>query len=356
MKAIDYAKMMCDTLMEEYNAEDLPYFKGRFHYIQGVLLLGMLRTYELCGDERYIKYIKDWVDSTIEEDGTVKIREELLDDMMPAMLLFRLYEKYGEEKYKKVIISTAEELKNWKRNELGGFWHKYKTPNQMWLDGLFMASPFLSEYADKFGEAELYDEVHRQAKIMFDNIRDEKTGLYYHAWDQSKEAEWADKETGLSEEFWGRAMGWVAVALCDILDYFPKNHEGRKDLEKQLAMLLESVVKYQDEKKGLWYQVVDKIDRADNWCETSCSALFAYALHKAARLGYVGAEFSEYAMKAYNGIMAIVKTENNRLIIPEICVGTNVSDYEQYISRPRVDNDSHGTGTFMLMCSEFAAN
>ena len=84
MKAIDYAKMMCDTLMEEYNAEDLPYFKGRFHYIQGVLLLGMLRTYELCGDERYIEYIKDWVDSTIEEDGTVKIREELLDDTRNA--------------------------------------------------------------------------------------------------------------------------------------------------------------------------------------------------------------------------------------------------------------------------------
>lgn len=355
MNSIDYAKLMCDSTMAEYKAADLPYFQGRFHYIQGVLLLGFERVYHLCGDKRYMQYIRDWVDSTIDENGVPYIREEAVDDMMPALLLFDLYKETEDKKYLKLLNDTVGWFERWHRTSEGGFWHKGEaSPGQMWLDGLFMASPFLARYAKEFNRPELFDDVFVQADLMKKHICDKKTGLYYHAWDELRQQPWADPETGCSAEFWGRALGWVTVALCDILDYFPKG-EKREALILQLRELLEAVARYQDKKTGRWYQLVDMVDDPDNWLETSCSCLFAYSFHKAVRMGYIGEEYAEIAKRAYDGIMDIVTVEDGKVMIPEISVGTNVSRYDAYITRPRKVNDNHGTGTFLLMCCEYAA-
>lgn len=166
--------------------------------------------------------------------------------------------------------------------------------------------------------------------------------------------EWADPKTGLSPEFWGRAMGWVAVALCEMLDHFPAEHPGRPALIRMLAELLDAVAAYQDPESGLWYQVIDKGSDPDNWCETSCSSLFAYAFHKAVRLGYIAPKYAQHAQRAYEGILRILRRSEAGIVIPGISVGTNVMDYAGYIARPRAENDNHGTGTFVLMCSEFA--
>ena len=291
----------------------------------------------------------------IADDGTIKLQQELLDDFMPATLLIRLYRETGCEKYRIALNSTIERIRKYPKNRYGGFFHKEITPHQMWLDGLFMAGILLTSYADAYDAPEFFDEMHHQAMLMRDHIRDGVTGLYYHAWDAEGTQDWANPETGTSTVFWGRAMGWVAVALCEMLDYFPAEHEGRADLENMLRDLLEAAAKYQDSEKGLWYQVVDQPDNPDNWREISCSSLFAYAYHKAVRKGYADKKFCEVADKAFNGIVNVIEFAEEGIVIPEISTGTNVMcSVKEYIDRPRKRNDNHGTGTFVLMCSEFA--
>ena len=352
---IDLARKMCDTVIREYTVDKLPGPADRFNYIQGVFLLGMERCYAVCGNQQYLDYIKEWMDYMIADDGTIKLQQELLDDFMPAALLIRLYRETGVEKYKIALESTIDRIRKYPKNRYGGFFHKEITPHQMWLDGLFMAGILLASYAAEYNAPKFFDEMHRQAVLMRDHIRDEATGLYYHAWDAAGTQEWANPDTGTSSVFWGRAMGWVAVALCEMLDYFPAEHSGRADLVNMLTDLLESAAKYQDNEKGLWYQVVDRADDPDNWCETSCSSLFAYAYHKAVRKGYIDAKYRSVADKVFDGIVNIIKFTDNGIVIPEISVGTNVMcTVREYIDRPRKENDNHGTGTFVLMCSYFA--
>ena len=352
---IDLACQMCDTVIREYTVDKLPGPADRFNYIQGVFLLGMERCYAVCGKQQYLDYIREWMDYMIADDGTIKLQQELLDDFMPATLLIRLYRETGCEKYKIALNSTIERIRKYPKNRYGGFFHKEITPDQMWLDGLFMAGILLTSYAASYDVPEFFDEMHRQAMLMRDHIRDEATGLYYHAWDAEGTQDWANPETGTSSVFWGRAMGWVAVALCEMLDYFPEEHEGREDLKNMLIDLLESAAEYQDREKGLWYQVVDQTDNPDNWLETSCSSLFAYAYHKAVRKGYADKKFCEVADKAFNGIVNVIEFAEEGIVIPEISTGTNVMcSVKEYIDRPRKRNDNHGTGTFVLMCSEFA--
>ncbi|MDO5310940.1 MAG: glycoside hydrolase family 88 protein [Clostridia bacterium] len=347
---------MCDDIISKYEADKLPGLPDRFHYIQAIFLFAIERCYKICKEKRYFDYIKSWADCRIDKNGVILNQHDLLDDMMPAVLLINLYKETGDERYKTALDSTIERLRSWKCNEYGGFYHMYKTPNQVWLDGLFMAGELLTEYAKEFNVPEFFDVMSLQSEIMYEHIRKRDTGLYYHAWDPSKQAEWADSETGLSAECWGRAMGWVAFALCDMLERFPRAHKAYNNMNKQLCELLEALMKYQDRESGLWYQVTDKSERNDNWTETSCSCLFAYAFHKAVRLGLVeGEAYAATAQRAYDGIMGCTHTdENGKLIIPNICVGTNVTDYQGYVSRPRRDNDNHGTGAFILMCCEFS--
>lgn len=353
-KPIDYACKMCDTIMRKYTVDKLPGPPDRFNYIQGVFLLGMERCYAVCGKEEYLDYIKDWADYMISDDGVIRRQDALLDDFMPATLLIRLYKETKNAKYKIALDTTIDRLKHWHKNKYGGFFHKEITPDQMWLDGLFMAGILATSYAHEFGDDSLFDEMYHQAMLMRDHIRDPETHLYYHAWDAEMREPWADKSTGTSKIFWGRAMGWVAVALCEMLDYFPKDHSGRADLVDMLADLLKTAVRYFDSEKGLWYQVLSDPGRDGNWCETSCSSLFAYAYHKAARMGYVDKSYSAVAKRAYEGIINILEYDDDGIVIPEISVGTNVMcTYEEYAARPRAKNDNHGTGTFVLMCSEF---
>jgi unsaturated rhamnogalacturonyl hydrolase len=187
------------------------------------------------------------------------------------------------------------------------------------------------------------------------HIRDPKTGLYYHAWDYSKKAPWADPKTGLSPEFWGRAIGWFAVAIVDMLDYIPQDYANRQEFIDTVRDLLIALARYQDEKSGLWYQVVDKGNRKENWTEASCSALIVYALSKAVRMGYLGSEYKKHADKGCRGIIETTEiTADGSLRIPNICEGTCLGDYDFYINRKREVNDLHGVGAFVLMCTEHA--
>ena len=226
--------------------------------------------------------------------------------------------------------------------------------DQMWLDGLYMAGELLTRYGVKFNDKEKFELVHRQAKLMWDNIRDEKTGLLYHAWDYSKQAKWADKETGLAPEFWGRAAGWYIVALTTILKYMPQDCEYREELIGYVQEYIKAFTKYQDSESGLWYQVIDRGGQEGNWTETSCTALFLCGISMAIEAGYVGEEYKAVADKAYKGLADAMEDDGKGgVIMPRICIGTGVGDYQHYFDRPTCENDLHGMGALLLGCNAY---
>ncbi len=348
---IYYARASVDTMMRKFTARDLPP-KGRFHYHQGVFLSGVYKTYEECGEEVYYQYVKDWVDSCLGADGIPRNYDKgQLDDLQPGILAFKLYEKTQDEKYKNLLDNLVSIIRDFPRNEEGGFWHKDRYPNQMWLDGLYMGGPICAEYAQRFDAPEYYDLVAEQALLMRDKTIDQETGLWYHAYDSKKTMAWADPETGHSPEFWGRSIGWVTVALLDDLDYIPKDHPKYGEIQSAVADLIKAVCKYQSA-DGRWYQVVDKGDAPENWLETSCSCLYTAAIAKAVRTGVLPEEYLAYAKKGYEGVVRSLAWSGDDLLINNVCVGTGVGDYTHYINRGTSENDLHGVGAFLIMCAE----
>lgn len=354
--ALDLAVQAADTLMATYRAEELPPVP-RFHYHQGVFLSGMYKTYELTADEKYPRYIKDWLKSVITEDGGFRFREEtLVDDMQPAILLFPFLAERPEDdeepRFRQALENIIAEIPRMKRNALGGFWHKTHLPNEMWLDGLYMLGPLMSEYAARFGRPDLFEETARQVRLMVQGTKDPATGLLYHAFDPERRAAWAGAE-GHSPEFWGRSLGWVPVAILDDLDFFPAEHPARPWLEETARGLLAAICRFQSA-EGRWYQVLDKGGREDNWLENSCSCLFAAALAKAVRKGLLPAEYKENAERAFVGVKQSLTWEEDKLLLGGVCIGTGVGDYKYYVERPCSVNDLHGMGALLLMCTELA--
>jgi unsaturated rhamnogalacturonyl hydrolase len=355
LSALDYAKMGADTLIRKFTVGELPP-KNRFHYHQGVFLSGMERTYFLSNEKKYYNYIKDWMDYYIDENGKLRFdeHERQFDDMQPAIMLFNLHKETKDERYKKVLDDFAPIVEMWPTNAQGGFWHKYIRPNQMWLDGLYMIGPYCVRYAHQFGtKPYFYETIFQQMNLMRRNMTDPKTGLLYHAWDDSTEIAWADKETGLSPEFWGRAIGWYAVAIMDILDYITEAHHRRHEFISAALDIINALIRFQDEETGLWFQVVDKGGIKGNWLESSCTCLYTYAIAKAMKKGRLHKSYSKYIHRAYQGIIKHLSFEGENLIISNICVGTGVGDLQFYFDRPTVQNDLHGMGAFLLMCTEY---
>jgi len=349
---IQWAEKACETLMAKFEPELLP--PERFHYHQGVFLSGMEKCWRQTNKSKYYDYIKRWVDSHILADGSImKFNSDELDDIQPGVLLFTLYEQTGDERYKKALFNLVPLLKSWKTNPSGGFWHKEHYPNQMWLDGLYMAGPIAVQFGKTFNQSDYFDMMTYQAILMEKHTKDPDTGLLYHGWDETKEANWADPITGLAPEFWGRAIGWYPVALLEMFDHLPEDHKDKQMLTSILQDLLVALTKYQDSDTGLWYQVIDKGNLSDNWLENSCTSLFVQAIAKAVRMGYLDAKYMKYAWKGYNGVIDTLKyDEKGNLLIGNICIGTGIGDYAHYIARPTSENDLHGAGAFILMCVE----
>ncbi len=351
---LDYAKAACDTLMRKFAPANLPPV-GRFHYHQGVFLSGMQKTYRLCGERKYFDYIKGWVDAMIDENGCIRQYDKgQMDDIMPGLLLFDLYRETSDPRYKKALDQLMDDMLHYRRDPQGGYWHKSDLKDQMWLDGLYMGGPICVRYGAEFNMPGCFDTAIFQALLMEKRTRDPKTGLLYHACDYSREAPWADPETGRSAEFWGRAMGWVPVALLDELDDIPKEYFLRDQVERMIRDLLMALLPHQDMETGLWYQVVNRRDEKENWLETSCTCLYVAAYCKAVRLGMMDKAYLHAARKGYEGVIHRLKENEQGLIIDGVCVGTGVGDLQHYYHRPTSQNDLHGAGAFILMCQEAA--
>jgi len=352
--ALDYAKMGADTIIRKFPAGELPP-KDRFNHHQTLFLSGVERIYQLSGDKNYYNYLRDTVNFHINEEGVFRFDdyERQFDDMKPGTLLFNLYNDTKEKRYKKVLDCFAPKVEMWPKNARGGFWHRTNLSNQMRLDGLYMIGPFAVMYAFYFDKPYFYEVVYQQMNLMRRNMTDPKTGLLYHSWDDSKTMSWADKGTGLSSELWGRAMGWYAAAIMDILDYIPSQHVRRHEFINAGLDIINALVRFQDEESGLWFQVVNKGGEAGNWLETSSSLLYTYAIAKAVKKKLLHESYKQYIHRAYEGIIKTLRIEGMDLILPNTCISSDVGDYQYYINRDKGDNELLGLGAFLLMCCEY---
>src|SRR5262249_36662042 len=226
-------------------------------------------------DPTYAAYGKKSVDSLVHADGSIATyaaSEYNLDQINEGRALFALADRTHETRYTRAADALRAQLKTHPRTAEGGFWHKQIYPQQMWLDGLYMAEPFYAEYASRHGDTAAMDDVARQFLLVARHLRDPKTGLYYHAWDSARRQPWANPETGLSQNFWGRAVGWYLMAIVDVLDYLPKTQKDRPDLARLLHPLAEAVANVRDPVSGVWWQVLDQPNRTKNYLEASGSA------------------------------------------------------------------------------------
>ncbi|HEX8142774.1 MAG TPA: glycoside hydrolase family 88 protein [Pyrinomonadaceae bacterium] len=339
----------------------------KWSYDHGVVLKGIEGVWYNTGDGKYFKHIQQSLDRFVSADGTIrayKLEEYNIDNVLLGRVLLMLYKVTGQEKYGKAAALLREQLKTHPRTSEGGFWHKKIYPNQMWLDGLYMGEPFYAEYAATFHEAAAFDDIAKQFILMEQHARDSKTGLLYHGWDESRQQRWADPQTGRSPNFWGRAMGWYAMALVDSLEHFPKDHPKRGELIAILNRLAAAVEKYQEPKSGLWYQVLDKGGAEGNYLEASASCMFVYALAKGVRQGYLPASYLKVAQKGYQGI-------TSQFIEPDGAARVNLKgtvsvaglggnpyrdgSYQYYLSERVVTNDPKGVGAFLLASNEMEA-
>ncbi len=336
---------------------------GDWDYVTGTVLKAFQELWLATGDDRYFKYIKRTVDKVVNANGSIdnyKLTDYNIDEIREGSALLFLYSQTGLEKYRTAADLLRSQLEHQPRTSEGGFWHKQRYPNQMWLDGLYMGSPFYAEYGKLFNEPGAFDDVANQILLMEKHLKDSVTGLYFHGWDESREQEWADIHSGVSSAFWGRGMGWFAMALVDILDYLPSDHPKRDTIIDIIAHFFEAVSNHQDSETGLWYQVIDKPDSVGNYHEASASCMFVYAMAKAVRLNYVEPVYRLIAYKGYKGIAEhLITKKRGVLSINNICKSAGLGygrdgTYNYYINETeKVSNDGKAIGPFILAALEF---
>ena len=358
-----YAEKMGKTVMTIWKDSMTSGRPAKWAYDQGVILKGIEGLWKKTGDGKYFDYMQKSMDLFVEDDGnirTYKLEDFNLDNILCGRILLTLYKVTGKQKYYKAASLLRKQLAEQPRIKASGFWHKKIYPNQMWLDGLYMAEPFYAEWTKTFHEDSAFNDIARQFIIMERRSRDEKTGLMYHGYDESKQQAWANKTTGVSPNFWGRAMGWYGMALVDALPYFPENHPRRKQLIGILKNFVIAIAKVQDPKTGLWWDVLNFPNRKGNYLEASASCMFVYTLLKGVRMGYLPSSCIPIAKKGYAGIIKNFVTNGDGQTNLEGTVSVSGlgghpyrdGSYEYYINEKVITNDPKGVGAFLLASDE----
>jgi len=362
--SLSWAKRMANNVIS--NNDTLLYYNGnkKIKWQYDIAMLGQAIDKLGYIDARYSKYMEDYINYFINEDGSVKqykIEDYNLDNINPAKNLFTLYKRTGEEKYLIAIKSFIRQLEEQPRTKSGGFWHKKIYPWQMWLDGVYMSSPFMAQYAKEFDAPGWFDTVIFQITHIYDMALDKRTGLLYHAWNENKQERWCNPETGQSGYFWGRAMGWYSMAIVDVLDYLPRDHPGKDKLIDILNNISKALLKVRDTETGLWYQVLDQGAKEGNYLEASCSAMFTYVFAKGAKKGYLQEDFLKIANESFNSIIKefVNIRENDYIAVMNVCGGCGLGgnpyrdgSFEYYINEKKVENDEKGVAPFILAALE----
>ncbi len=341
--------------------------KLKWNYTTGLELKAFLDVYDRYGDKELLDYADAWYDAIIDSCGRIykyKVSNYSTDHICPGRTLFRLYELTGKEKYRMAMDTLWRQLQEQPRTPEGGFWHKKIYPQQMWLDGLYMAQPFYAEYTARYVpdslKAACFEDIVLQFKTVAAHTFDSATELYRHAWDSSHEMFWADPATGQSSHAWGRALGWYVLALVDVLPLIPEGTPGREDLLGILRGIYDRLPSYADPKTGMWFQVLDAPGRDGNYVEATCSAMFTYGMLKGIRLGYLDIP-AETARKTYEAFLRTFISRDGELVSLHHCCevaglggkDNRRGDYDYYIHERVCANDPKGIGPVIWAALEY---
>lgn len=359
LKVLKTIDIYIDEYIKNYHS-----YKESWNYEDGCVLKGAWDLYKATGNEKFKLFVLNYLDEFISEDGNIKgykPHNHHLDDINSGKILFDVLELTNEEKYRKAIESIFNQIKMQPRTNEGNFWHKDIYPYQVWLDGLYMVMPFYIKYIKNFGVLNGLSDIVNQfvnvRKLMYDSQKK----LYYHGYDESKKEAWADKKTGVSPNFWGRAEGWFVMALVDVLGEMDERMESEKNtLSKIFNEAIDGLLIYQDEDTGMWYQVLDKGGEKGNYQETSATLMISYSILKGVRLNIVPQNYKDYGIKAFEGtVNKYLLEDEGKLMLGGICgvagLGNNPyrdGSYDYYISEKVVYDDPKGVGALMMAYSE----
>jgi unsaturated rhamnogalacturonyl hydrolase len=356
---------------------------GEWSYEEGVLLDGLIAEWRVTGDGRLFRYVKAAVDASVDKTGKIHMNEgkpfpveaRSLDNIEMGRSVLVMYRVTQDPRYYTAAKFLHDQVQAQPKNASGGYWHKGVYPDQMWLDGAYMAEPFMAMYARTFGKEKELEEVASQLLLMDAKMRVRRGGLLRHGWDESKKMEWADKTTGLSPEVWARSMGWYAMALVDVLERMPDEDPQRAAVEEVLRTTMAAVVRYQDPETGLWWQVMDKGTKPfakvvrggaaartvpaekDNFLEASASCMFVYALAKGVRLGVLPISMEEHATHGWAGVQSHFAKADGTFSGTVKVAGLGGTpyrsgSYDYYVKEEVGDNDAKGVGAYLLADSE----
>lgn len=334
--------------------------KSTWNYIDGCMIKAIIELFLITRNHRYLDFADAFTGRFVREDGSIESydpKEYNLDHVNAGKTLFDLYKLTGKEKYRRAMDTVYSQLKEQPRTSTGNFWHKKIYPHQIWLDGLYMAQPFYMQYEAEYNGCKNCEDSYQQFLQVYGRMRDPLNGLYYHAYDDSRQMFWCDKVTGLSENFWLRAMGWYAMALIDTMEVMPESMTCQKErLNAIYKELIDAMLPYQDQATGMWYQVVNRGGIAPNYLEESGSAIFAYAIMKSVRLHYLPEEYFKYGQKAFDGICSTYLSEKDgSLQLGGICLVAGLGNtdmregtFEYYMREPVVENEAKGIAPLIL--------
>lgn len=339
-----------------------------WNYEDGCVLIGAQLMYEATGEDFYYNSIKSYVDRYVDRNGVIKgyQKEEYNIDRIPSgRVLYLLYKKSGDERYRTAIEALMEQLRSHPRTESGSFWHKKIYPYQVWLDGLYMGMPYYLTYETLFHKGDGYKDIIRQFHNAREFLFDEEKRLYYHAYDEKKQMFWADKDTGLSENFWSRAIGWFLMAIADCYEIYPEEeYESRNMLAQLLKEAVDGILKYQNRESGLFYQLTALADMEGNYLETSASLMFAYSILKGVRMGIL--EEGAYRGKGEEILIGVetrmFSVRSGRIHLGGMCKGAGLGPENNlfrdgsasyYLSEEVVEDEQKGAGAAMMAYSEW---
>jgi unsaturated rhamnogalacturonyl hydrolase len=363
-QAKSWSVRVSDSIMARSPAR----FGDKWDYDVGLVLLGFEHAWRVTQDRKYLDYVKRSIDPWIGADGSIKgyeLEKFNIDHVNTGKVLFALLasssDPHDQERYRRALGLLRSQMQRQPRTTEGGFWHKGIYPHQMWLDGVYMASPFLAEYARVFREDALFDDVARQILLTEEHTRDPQSGLLYHGWDESREQRWSNPKTGTSPTFWARSMGWYAMAVVDVLELMPPDHPRRAAILGVLDRLARAIASVQDA-TGVWWQVLDAGSRQKNYREASASAMFVYALSKAVKHGWLDqSTYEPVASRGYQGILdRFVEIDGDgRVSLTNICKAAGLGgnpyrdgSYDYYTSVEVMTNEPKGLGAFLLASTE----
>ncbi|MBN2677834.1 MAG: glycoside hydrolase family 88 protein [Anaerolineaceae bacterium] len=355
----NWAVRMAESIIQHYPLES-----AQWHYEHGLVVKAIMEAGICFQHNDFLNFAKAWVDHFIKPDGSIATyrKDEFnLDLINPGKTLFYFYTDTGEVRFQKALAILRSQLQQQPRTLTNGFWHKKIYPYQMWLDGIYMAGPFLAEYASVFSQPQDFDEIAHQILLIEAHTRDDKTGLLYHAWDEKHAQPWANPENGHSPHFWGRALGWFEMALIDILDFFPPEHPQYARLLEIFVNVSKALLNYQDMQTGMWYQIVDLGGRQGNYLESSVTCMLSYAFAKGVRKDLLPSEFLSSARHAYRGILEhqISVDAHGSVSLENTCGSAGLGgepyrdgSFDYYVGEKLIPNDFKGVGPFILAALE----